>query len=267
MAPSRRHAALFLALALNACQSAPKAPPVATAPLPDLLRGYENALRILRGSGDERSVTLRAGEPPAGACDLAVRVRSVAFEAGTARFSLESVGLPRVGEKRTRCKKLQPGLQLALTGFAGGDVTPEVTARIDEVLLTPEAYLRARGTAFDREAAGKPAEVASALPDGSESERRLARGVVAWPRPLLAVDAMYRDASGRAGHERLVGFEAVVGTDGRLYDPRVKASIDRAHEAAIKAALSLWLMEPARGRDGPLGARVALESVLRVYGK
>lgn len=266
MALSARHAAVLLALALPACQSAPKAPPTAAAPLPDLLRGYEGALRIFKAKGDERSVTLRAGEPPAGACDLAVRVRSVAFEAGTARFSLESVGLPRVGEKRTRCKKLQPGLQLALTGFAG-DLTPEAAARIDEVLLTPEAYLRARGTAFDRPAGARPAEVASALPDGSEGERRLARGVVAWPRPLLAVDAMYRDASGRAGHERLVGFEAVVGTDGRLYDPRVKASIDRAHEAAIKAALSLWLMEPARGRDGPLGARVALESVLRVYGK
>jgi hypothetical protein len=256
-----------LALALPACQTAPKAPPTTMAGLPDLLKPYDGALRILRHKGDERSVTIKTGETPAGTCDLAVKVRSVAFEGGVARFSLESVGLPRVGEKRTRCKKLQPGLQLALTGFPGGAVTPEVTARIDEVLQTPEAYLQSKGTAFDRPAGALPTEVASNLADGSESERRLARNVIAWPRALLRVDATYRDASGRAGHERLVAFESIVGTDGRLYKPVVKASIDRSHEAALQNAIALWRVEPARRNDGPLGARVAFEGVLRVYGK
>ncbi len=254
-----------LALALPACQTAPKTPPT-LAGLPDLLKPYDGALRILRHKGDQRSVTIKAGETPAGTCDLAVKIRSVAFEGGVARFSLDSVGLPRVGEKRARCKKLQPGLQLTLTGFPGGGVTPEVTARIDEVLQTPEAYLQSKGTAFDRKAGSLPTEVASNLNDGSESERRLARSVNAWPRPLLTVDATYRDA-GRAGHERLVAFDAIVGTDGRLYKPNVKASIDRAHEAALQNAFALWRVEPARRSDGPLGARVAFEGVLRVYGK
>ena len=88
---------------------------------------------------------------------------------------------------------------------------------------------------------------------------------MAWPRPLLSVEALYHDASGRARHERLVGIEAVVGSDGRSYRPQVKSSIDRAHQEAIETALQLWRFEPARRADGPLGARVALEVPLRVY--
>ncbi len=256
---------LLVAVLLPSCQSAPKAPPAAKAPLPELLRPYEGALRVLPHKGDVKVLTLTAGQPLGGTCDVAVRVRSIAYADATARFSLETVGLPRVGERRSSCKRLEPGLQLTLTGLPAGPVTPDVTARIDEVLLTPEAYLKARGVAFDRPPGGLPSEVASELPDASESERRLARVVLAWPRPLLSVDATYRDASGRARHERLVGFEAVVGSDGRLHRPQVKASVDRPHDAVIQNALSFWRFEPARRADAPLGSRVALEIVLRVY--
>jgi len=89
--------------------------------------------------------------------------------------------------------------------------------------------------------------------------------VTEWPRPLLTVEAMYRDPSKGSGHERLVGFEAIVGTDGRLYKPQVNSAIDRSHEAALQIALQLWRLEPARRSEGPLGARVKQEGVLRVY--
>jgi len=261
-----RYGLLVLVLLAPACKTAgPKAPPAAPTPLPDLLRPYESALRVLPHKGDERTLTLKVGESLKGACDIAVRVRSVAFDSGTARLALETVGLPRVGERHVTCKRLEPGIQLALTGFAPGPVTPDVTARIDEVLPTPEAYLRAKGTAFDRPSGDAPPEVASQLPDASQGERRLARGVVAWPRRLLSVDATYRDPSGRARHERLVEFEAVVGTDGRLHRPQIKVSLDRPHETAILSALSFWRFEPARRLDAPLGARVPLEIVFRVY--
>src|SRR5512136_387834 len=125
-----------------------KAPPAPPAPPPDLLRPYEGALRVLLHKGDVRTLTVKAGESLTGDCDLAVRVRNVVFDKGTARLALETLGLPRVGERRVRCKRLEPDLQLTLTGFPSGPVTPEVTARIDEVLLTPEAYLKAKGTAF-----------------------------------------------------------------------------------------------------------------------
>jgi hypothetical protein len=256
---------LLLALLLPACQTAgPKTPPATTA-LPDLLRPYEGALRVLPGRADEKGLTLKPGDSLAGTCDVAVRVKSVAFDKGTARFSLESVGQPRLGERRPKCKQLQPTIPLAITGFAAGPVTPESTARIDNVLLTPEDYLKKKGTAFDRPKADVPPEIASQLPDASESERRLARSVVAWPRVLLSMEAIYHDASGRGRHERLVAVEAVVGTDGRLYRPQLKVSVDRAHQVAIETALELWRFEPARRSDGPLGARVSLEVPLRVY--
>ncbi len=257
---------LLLGLLAPACKTAgPKAPPAVPAPLPDLLRPYEGALRVLPHRGDVRALTVKAGESLAGDCDVAVRVRSVVFEKGAARFALETLGLPRVGERRVSCKRLEPDLQLVLTGFPSGPVTPEVTARIDEVLLTPEAYLRAKGTAFDRPPGEAPSEVASTMPDAKDGERRLARGTVAWPQRLLSVDALSRAPKKRPRFERLVAIEAVVGTDGRLHRPQIKTSLDPAHETAVLSALPFWRFEPARRGDAPVGARIALELVFRVY--
>jgi hypothetical protein len=262
---SSKPAFLLLALLVPACQTAPKKPASGPAELPDLLRPYEGALRVLPGRADEKALTLKPADVLTGACDVAVKVRGLAFDKGTVRFSLESIGQPRVGDRRPRCKELQPGMQLVFTGLDPEAVTTKTTTRIDAALLTPEEYLRRKGGSFDRPQAAAPAEVASQLPDANDGERRLARAVVAWPRPLLSVEALYHDASGRGLHERLVGVEAVVGTDGRVYRPVVKASIDRAHEAALEEVLQMWRFDPARRGDGPLGARVPLEVPLRVY--
>ena len=262
---SSKPAFLLLALLVPACQTAPKKPASGPAALPDLLRPYEGALRVLPGRADEKALTLKPGDVLTGACDVAVKVRGVAFDKGTVRFSLESIGQPRVGDRRPRCKELQPGMQLVFTGLDPEAVTTKTTTRIDAALLTPDEYLRRKGGSFDRPQAAAPAEVASQLPDANDGERRLARAVVAWPRPLLSVEALYHDASGRGLHERLVGVEAVVGSDGRVYRPVVKASIDRAHEAALEEVLQMWRFDPARRGDGPLGARVPLEVPLRVY--
>jgi hypothetical protein len=107
--------------------------------------------------------------------------------------------------------------------------------------------------------------VASQLTDANEGERRLARGVVAWPQRLLSVDAVSRAPKKRAHFERLVEVEAVVGTDGRLHRPLIKTSLDPAHETAVLGVLPFWRFEPARRVDAPVGARIALELVFRVY--
>ena len=259
-----RYVTLALSVLLPACQTAPKAPPAVTAPLPELLQPYQGALRLLPHQGDVRVLKLPAGRPVAGACDVAVRVRSVTFDKGEARFALEMLGQPKVGERGVTCKRLEPAIQLTLTGLPG-ELSPDVTARIDEVLLTPEAYLKAKGTAFDRPAAAAPTEVASRLTDANDDERKSARAVVAWPQPLLSVDALSRAPKKRAHYERLVDFEAVVGTDGRLYRPQVKSSLDPALERVVEGVLPLWRLEPARRADTPVAARVALRLVLRVY--
>jgi hypothetical protein len=253
---------LAAALLMPSCQTAPKAPAAVT-PAPELLRPYEGALRLLPHRGDVRVLEVAAGKPIAGACDVAVRVRSVAFAKGEARFALDMLGQPRVGGHVVTCKRREPAIQLTLTGLPA-ELGPDVAARIDEVLLTPEAYLKAKGTAFDRPAAA-PAEVASRLTDASEDERKAARSVVAWPQPLLSIEPLSRAAKKRAHYERLVDFEAVVGADGRLYRPKLKTSLDPDLERVVLAVLPLWRLEPARRASGPAAARVAQQVALRIY--
>ena len=107
--------------------------------------------------------------------------------------------------------------------------------------------------------------MASQQSDANDGERRLAREVVAWPRLLLSVDATFHAPPGRAHFERLVAFEAVVGTDGRLHRPQVRTSLDPAEETAVLSALPFWRFEPARLAGAAVGARIPLELVLRVY--
>ena len=253
---------VVLSLLLPACQTAPKAP-AAVLPAPEPLRRYEGAVRLLPHQGDVRVLDVAAGKPLAGTCDVAVRVRSVAFDKGAARFALEMLGQPRVAGRGGVCRRVEPEIQLTLSGFPE-QATPEVAARVDEVLLTPEAYLRARGMPFDRPSA-TPADVASRLNDATDDERKAGRGVVAWPEPVLSVELMVRAAKKRVRYERLVDLEAVVGTDGRLYRPRLETSLDPALERLVLDVLPLWRLEPARRASGPVAARVEHQLALRVY--
>lgn len=257
---------VVLALLVPACKTGgPKAGPATPVSPPDLLRPYEGALRLLPGSGDQRTLTLKTGDRPAGTCAVAVRVRSLTFASGTVRLALDTIGTPRVGDRGAGCRRPQPTVQLVLTGFAPGAVTPAVTARIDEVLETPEAYLQAHGTRFDRAPEGVPHDLASQQPDADAGERQLARSVVAWPKALLSVDPLYHDPAGRVRYQGLVELEAVVGRDGRLYRGRIKTSLSSEHEKAILAVLPLLRFEPARRADGPVAARVPLGLTFRVY--
>ena len=253
----------FLVLLTTACKAGgPKAPPGAPAP-PDLLRPYEGQFRLLRHKGEERKVKLKAQERPAGECDVAVRVKSAVLEMGTGRFSLETVGVPNVGGRDAQCKRLQPSVELTITGLSS---TPaDLLAQVDEKLETPEAYLRAKGGAFDRPPGKAPGEVASELFDASAEERKLARAVTSWPQVLLSVSPVSRAPAKRVRTQAFVEFEAVVGTDGRLSNPRLKASVGDANEAAVMSSFAFWRFAPARRGDTPMGARISLRTVLRVY--
>jgi len=261
----RVHAVLILAAVLPACRTgAPKPPPGPAAP-PDLLADYVGQLRVLRYQGDEKTIEVAPGSRLGGQCDVAVSVRAVTFERGAARFSLVSVGLPRVSNREPRCERILPGMQLVVSGFPAAPEVGEVTARVDALLQTPDAYLDSMGIAFDREAGEAPAEVASREVDASAAERSLARAVTVWPQVLLSVEAWHHDASGRVRQQSEVEIEAVVGTDGRLHEPRVKTGLSDAHEASLRRVLPMWRFEPARRGDEPVGARVGLRPLLRIY--
>ena len=268
IAPARCGRTMFVVLAVlaAACRSAgPQAAPSAPSPPPDLLRSYEGAGRLLRARGDVRLLTLKAGERLVGECDVAVRVRSVAFDKGTARFALDTLGMPKVGERVSKCRRIEPAIQLVLTGLPAGAPTPATSARIDELLQTPEDYLRANGTTFDLAPGEPPGEVASQLPDADTGERRLARAVVSWPRLLLSVEPTYRDPAKRVSYQGLIEVEAVVGTDGRLYRPRVRTPLGDTHESAVLKALPFWRFLPAGRADSAVAARIPLKLVFRVY--
>jgi len=258
--------ALLLAVLLPGCRSAgPKTVAGPAAP-PDLLKDYVGQLRVLRYQGDRQSVEVGPQDRLSGQCDVAVEVRGVSFERGQARFSLETVGLPSVKGREPRCEKTQPGIRLAVSGFEASPGVADVTPRVDAVLQTPNAYLQSMGIAFDREAAAEPpTDLASKEVDASSVQRALARRVSVWPQELLTVETWYRDPAGRLRQQSVVEMDAVVGTDGRVYDPRIKTGLSDVHQRAITRALKLWRFEPARKDEDAVAARIELKPILRIY--
>ena len=261
----RRQSLVLVAVLAAACKAGgPKVPP--GAPLPaNLLRPYEGELRILRHQGDQKSVKATVQERPGGDCDVAVRIGSAVFEKRTASFSLETIGLPNVNGQESKCKRLEPRIQLAMTGFPADPAAADVFKQVDERLQTPEAYLRAKGGKFDLPPGKAPVEVASELVDANSQERALARATTAWPKLLLSVNPANRAPSKSVRHQGFVEFEALVGTDGRLYRPLLKASVGDANEASVLNAIPFWRFAPARRGDALVGARVPLRLVLNIY--
>lgn len=254
-----------LALALPACATKAKTP--AGGPGTDYLRAYVGQQRVLRFQGDQERVVVKMKDRPqlSGACDAAVQVRSAVLEKGGPRLVLEALGAAGAEKARPRCRHLPATITLSLTGF-GGDSGP-VVGRLDQVLPTPEGYLRAYGVPFDHAPGREPAAAAS-NPNttiATDDERRLERRVTAWPRKLFWVDPMYRDPRRAVQYEGEVEFAAVIGADGRLYRPQVKGGLDKTHMSAIERALSMWRFEPARAGKDPVAAHYNSRLVFRIY--
>lgn len=248
-----------------ACKTAGPPAPSGAATLPAPLAEYEGEMRILLHQGDQKAVEARPGQALSGACDIAVHVRSVALDKGAARFSLDTVGLPKVRGQAADCKKAQPGLMLTVSGLTGAEAPEELRARVDGLLQTPDSYLASKGVDFDLPQGEAPTVVASKEVFSGTDERTLGRQVSTWPQALLTVDPWYHHGSDRIHQEGEIELVAVVGTDGRLYDPEVKTGLSSSQQLAVLRVLPLWRFLPARGEDGAVGARVLLRPLLRVF--
>jgi hypothetical protein len=252
-----------LVVLVPACKTAgPKArlgPPV----LPEPLDEYAGELRILRHKEGDKTLKTRPQEALSGGCHVAVYVRAVEYEKETARFSLDTVGLPKVRGQATTCRRAQPGLTLLIEGLAGGTDPPTVRAWVDAVLQTPEGYLATKGIEFDRPPGEEPTEVASREVFSGTAERNLGRRVTSWPEVLLSVDPWYHHSQIRQESE--VELDAVVGTDGRLHQPNVHTGLSSPYERAVLRVLPLWRFEPARRGEEPVAARVLLRPIFRIY--
>jgi hypothetical protein len=255
--------ALVAVLLSAGCQSGRPKTGSAVPGGPDPLRPYVGDIRVLRGKADEKSFTVSAKQRLSGECDMAVRVRSAGFQKGGALFSLETIGRPAVAGREPRCRGVQPSVQLLVAGLtpASGDLA----TRVDAVLMTPEAYLAAKGVAFDRPAAEMGKDIASPDVHSAAPEAVLGRKVKTWPKVLLSVSPYVHDATGRIRQESEVEFDAVVGTDGRVHDPKLKTTLSEAHQAVVLSALSRWRYEPARTADAAVAARVNSRLNLRIY--
>jgi len=257
-------AVVLLALVNGCGPGKPKAPPAA--PAANYLSGYVGQHRILRFQADHEQVLVKKSEAPQlpGTCDAAVEVRTAVIEKGVAHLALETLGVPSVEKHPPQCKPLPTTVALTMTGFEA-DPPPQVTSRLDQVLPTPEGYLQAYGTTFDLASTGEPKAAASSATNAPDEERRMGRRVTAWPRRLLWVDPVYHDPNHKVHHEGEVEFEALVGADGRLYQPKIVGSLDKEHVAAIERVMPMWRFEPARAGTEALPAHFASRLVFRIY--
>lgn len=256
-----RFVGLGLAFVLPACATKAKAPVGGT----DYLRAYVGQQRVLRFQGDHETVAVKQKDRPqmAGACDTAVEVRSAVADKGGARLSLETIGAASAEKAHPRCGRIPPMVTLSLSGF--GD-SRAVTGRIDQVLPTPEGYLRAYGITFDRAAAAEPALAASSVDQrtATDEERRLEGRLTAPPRRLFWVEPIYRDTRRAVQYQGEVEVDGVIGADGRLYRPQVRGSLEKAHVAAIKRVMPMWRFEPARTGVNLTPAHVLSRVVFRI---
>ena len=203
-------------------------------------------------------------------CDVAVEVKSAVFSGGSARFTLQPIGQPRLeGQpretkgKKWRCREFPAETSLAISGLRG-TTAEALTSEASRVLLTVESYLQAHGVRFDRPPAPDPKQVADAAPNAGGEAQRLARSITAVQRRLLAIDPVYRSPNRKVRYEGLVDFDAVVGTDGRLYRPRLTTPLGDHQERALRV-LPLWRYEPARRGDEEVAVRVNDKLVFRIF--
>jgi hypothetical protein len=230
--------------------------------------------RILPFDGRKKAVSLkmedltRASTP----CNVAVEVKSAVFSGGSARFSLQPIGQPRLlglarettaRKKKGSCRELPVETSLAISGLRGTSAE-QLALEVSKVLLTVEGYLQVHGIRFDRPAGTEPTQVADAAPTGSGEAQRLARSITAVQRRLLAIDPVYRAPNRKLRYEGLVEFDAVVGIDGRLYRPRLTTPLGDHEERAL-GVLPLWRYEPAHHGEQPIAVRVNEKLIFRIF--
>jgi hypothetical protein len=257
----------------TACRSAGGPPPASVpGPLADAGRALVGQQRILRFDGRKKTVSVkmedyaRAPTP----CDVAVEVKSAVFSDGSARFSLQPIGQPRLTDqaregtgKKSSCRELPAEVALTISGLRGTSVEA-LTSEVSKVLLTVEGYLHAHGIRFDRPAGTEPKEVADPTPTAGGEAQRLARSVTAAPRRLLAIDPVDRSSDRKPRYEGLVELDAVVGVDGRLHRARLTTALGDHEERALRV-LPLWRYEPARVGEQPIAMRVNDQLIFRIF--
>jgi hypothetical protein len=262
----------FLALAglLPACRSAAPAARPGAAPSLSFLGTYIGQQRIALNFYDARRLAFARQDAARRreGCDLAVEVRDARLDAGTLSLRLEVLGRPHVEGQPARkavCRPTQREVDLVVSGFAGSENAEAVQALLDQVLPTPEGYLKSRGVTFELKSIDDPkAPLASANPIATPEQQSLWRKVTSPSRTLLRVDAEWHDPAHKVRHEGEIEFTGVVGVHGRLRDVRVSTPLSSEQEAHVRRALAFWRCDPARTKDGAVPSALDARLVLKI---
>lgn len=242
-------------------------PRTPSGPRPEFIGSYVGQKAFLRSGGDHKQWSLdrKAVERPAGECDVAVEVKTAAFQKGIVQLGLESLGQPRLEGRRSQCGRMEPSVTLRITGFQPDESAEAVTSVVGRLLLTPEGLLAAHGIRFDLPLVAEQPLVADRSPVGKAPEIRLAKEITRWPRKLLWVESAFADPARKVKHEGEVEIAAIVGSDGRIREPQILTTLAEAHQRQLQRAFSLWRFEPALRGTQAVAARVTERTVLHIY--
>ena len=276
-------AALVLGLGTlgSGCRSAAKPAPRAAGPArTDPLAGWVGRTGFLRHRGDKGKWNVKRQDvrSASGTCDVAVEVRHARFDRGTAVLTMDMIGRPRLvgrGARQERCGDDQAQIVVSVSGFDPAASTADLEAGLADVFHTPEQYLRAYSVSYElppppREETSKGEstsveskayKVPALKVDVPVAEHHLTKKVA----KVLWVDPIVRDPAGKISHEAEVQLRAVVGWDGRVYEPKVATPLSDDHERRVLRVLPLWRFQPARRGADPAAAQVLERMVFRIY--
>ena len=159
------------------------------------------------------------------------------------------VGQPTVDGKFRGCTLL-PGEEMKLT-ITKLDVDGPLSSLADllgKIFLTPEAYLNSYGIA----------QSLDSLPDDAPAVESNTPGV-SPPVPILSVNPIYTQAARDARVNGRVLVLCVVGTDGRIHQPRIVRGLEKGLDERTLLNLTLWRLKPAQRNGHDIAVKTPIE--------
>jgi TonB family protein len=216
--------------------------------VPQQLHSYVGQKLILRSYGNDQVVTVKRTDlnRGKGTCDKAVEVLNVTGDKDKAVFQLEQIGEIQAGGSSV-CPRSWAQTTLTITDV--GDTSSQAfQSELQDLLLTPEAYLARIGHPFDHQ----PSEDLGPVTRPG--------GGVTPPRPVLQISPEFSE---QARKERIedsrASVEIVIGPDGRIHSSRILKGPGHGLDEQALRVLSLWRFEPARQGDKPVAVRLSME--------
>jgi len=223
-------------------------PPADTTEFPDSLA---NQKLILLHAPETPEMKLKADHLPSlrGECDVAVQVRAAKWSKGKVSLLLDNIGQPSTA----RCKQIHDQYAVQISGFKEGESSESIAGSVSQILKTPEEYLAYKGIKFD-------------LPPGPDDPNPISPGNQVTPaKPLLTINGEFSEEARRAKHPGDVMIAAVIGTDGRIHQPRILRGGEMGLGEACLRVLPMWRFEPARQAGRIVASQTHMEMTFNIY--